>query len=81
MVYTAGARTGDDGSRPADSPCVTWTRATCRGLPANMSKVADYIPAIYTAWQWGDLKCQPCSGKPGDLNCGYIFPCFSTGKR
>ena len=76
---------GGDGllavGRPADSPCVTWVQGNCRGLPANLSKVEDYVPAIYTAWQWGDMKCQPCSGKAGDFNCGYIFPCFSAAAQ
>lgn len=39
-----------------------------------------------TAWQWeggGNKtnpsgKCLPCSGKQGDMNCGYLFPCFAS---
>ena len=72
--------------RPKDSPCVTWVQSGCSGLPASAPHVADYVPAIYSAWQWegGGNKshpsgrCLPCSGKPNDFNCGYLFPCFAS---
>ena len=72
--------------RPQDSPCVTWQHASCRDLGPPGAKIADYQPAIYTAWQWEGSgnktnpsgRCVPCSGKQGDFNCGYLFPCFTT---
>eukprot|EP01052_Picozoa_sp_SAG31_P035878 SAG31_NODE_4389_length_3277_cov_7.853682_4_plen_316_part_00 len=71
-------------SGPLDSPCVTWCKAGCSSGCAGVHGVDAYLPAIYTAWQWeggGNKtnpsgKCLPCSGKPNDMNCGYIFPCF-----
>ena len=71
--------------RPADNPCVTWQKATCSGVVnRSWASVDDFIPAIYTAWQWigkgnNSGSCVPCSGHQGDFNCGYIFPCYADG--
>jgi len=61
--------------RPQDSPCVTWQHASCRDLGPAGAKVSDYLPAIYTAWQWEGAgnktnpsgRCVPCSGHPNDF--------------
>ena len=70
---------GPPGARPVDNPCVTWKAGSCHGG----INVGDYIPAIYSAWQWhkdGNTSghCTPCSGKPGDMNCAWLFPCFGV---
>ena len=73
-------------SRPADNPCVTWVPGSCSVAGIDPSK---FIPAIYSAWMWhpdgacGSANmsgsCSRCSGRPGDFQCGYIFPCFADG--
>jgi hypothetical protein len=73
----------------ADSPCIKWVHSGPDGLPGQggrVESVSGYLPAIFTAWQWRGSKtpsgqstgkCVPCSGKPNDIYCAYIFPCFA----
>jgi hypothetical protein len=74
--------------QPKNSPCVTWVQASQAGAKNKSWDALDlYVPSIYSAWQWwhgGKTasgaptgSCSPCSGKQGEFNCAYIFPCFS----
>ena len=79
------------GSPPpiADNPCIEWVHSGCDGLPGQggrVKSVGGYLPAIFSAWQFRGSKtpageptgkCLPCSGKPNDVYCAYIFPCFA----
>ena len=58
-----------------------YTRRKANGCGRMNGAIEDYIPAIYSAWQWHRIgnysgSCSACSGHPGDFNCGYLFPCF-----
>jgi|EP01043_Picozoa_sp_COSAG02_P001506 hypothetical protein len=86
MGYCSGPPPPPPPARPSDSPCVTWCPAGCSGVCAG-TKLSDYLPAIYTAWQWegGGNKtnpsgrCLPCSGKQGDMNCGEsLIACLAS---
>ena len=65
-------------SRPQDTPCVTWKQSQCNFV----SDIANYVPAILSAWHWFPAAgghCTPCSGQAGSFDCAYLFPCFGDG--